>query len=334
MLKHSRKYCPICDEDFDTLCVNCIDDELVAIVRWEILKMYDLKGPDLRKIRTVYHKRVAYCKISDIEEYLFKKYRNNNKIINAIIEEREKRNKYKIKFIDIREELVDLINKIYDGEASQINLLDFTDDIKEFVYGDDDYLTSAFIIYNKIYQQINHKVEKIKTKKIIDNVLSQNFISKDVRLISKSEYYIHLCDTLSTSDMLNYVNKELDTLLYQANLIIRKRDINNFINANINYSSREYVSNLNKDNINDFITGNISFNTCTSIIMRYTQSENRKDDVSKIIQSVCNKQSEVLRIKKNIMQYTLINDYIIGKCQIDHVDLELIIQTLYLEMNC
>jgi len=149
-LKKSDQYCSKCNEQ-NHECLNCLNDERVVINIKDIKSNYKLKRSELSSIINFSHLGIPLWYVRDVEEIALQKYKSNNlKLFAQILETKGKNILHKARYVRIREELIDIINKLMN--YSYLNNLDFCSNIIHNYADkiDDNEINCAHFIYNEI----------------------------------------------------------------------------------------------------------------------------------------------------------------------------------------
>jgi len=137
----------------------------------------------------------------------FEKYYSKN-IKNIHIEKlRNKRLALKKKYVVLRGELIELLNKFHYEDTEFIVLTDYATIIKKYCSINMDINYSSNAIYCSIRDELIEKININKLKKTLNDVLYSTFTPREYYYLITTEEYSNLINTLKTNDdMTTYVS--------------------------------------------------------------------------------------------------------------------------------
>lgn len=290
LLENSNLYCQKCDE-ITTICNNCRVDPYVS---------------NYKKINSDYG--VSYSHVyrfssaSELEEFAIKKHsgvngsKMNKKLLAKVLKLKEERITARKKYILIREELVNLINKFFDNDASYIDIGEskIRIAIREYCDIDIDPFTAACQIYEKIKEPLELKITKEKIIMLFDNKINELFAENAVILKNIGEY-INLIKTQETLEQAtNFINEPNNIKLLQTMLDekLRINQINDYLKNKGIFFRKEFA-----DDKNLYVKGQIDFETCVNNLLNIEKHISLQKTLDNIVTNLVCRFSYIFRIK-------------------------------------
>jgi len=210
MIVNNDKYCSTCDGDLDKICYFCAYDKTMILSYDDIRQKYKLTKTQLKTLKSStinvdpnnhIESKIQIFYAEDVEKLVLEKCcKLGSKLYGEIIRSLENRPKRKERYMQIRKELVDLVNKIEDELLYKFSLGDYN------VYICDNYLEDedVFVIAKQAYDSMKNEAIKSrslsKAQDMLSVVLREKFSAYADKLI---------CCKVYNNVLQNYNNEEL-----------------------------------------------------------------------------------------------------------------------------
>jgi len=319
MLINTLDYCQNCKEiKKKYLCNFCIHDDYVTINYNDALRLYKTKHKDKQAYKLLQIPIKDQFDTFIVMKNDFEEYSLNIAKSVHIEKLRNKRLELKNKYVLLRGELIELLNKFHYEDTDFIVLTDYASTIKIYCDVNMNIIDATNAIYYSIKDQLVKNISIAKRKKILNDALYKIFLPKEYYYLITTEKYENVINTLKTSDeMTAYVSKSENLCVFQN--IMKKKIENDLIVMYVeNYSRNSekvsiYVKIFNdskcekviKNYVNDNITMEMAISQITNIIDRIK----RKKLICGLISRILYDRYRVYENKLSVHMYRTANDF-------------------------
>lgn len=259
MLVNSEQFCPTCNMDLDKICYYCASDETLILNYYRIRSKYKINPKCLKSLKSsclnINGKgHITRLYTEDVEKLILKKYcKPNSEMYKEITKSLEHRSIRKERYMQIREELISLINKINDPIFDTFTLGLCNKYISNYYSDDQD----NFTIVNKIYEAAiidYHKNNEYKdAKKMLDKVLDKKFKKHMYEFGNSDEYHNTyeeiLKNNFNQSLMTEFLKSEDNLKVFEdiIDLIRKDKEIEKYMeSASISFDDLDYDVSINE----------------------------------------------------------------------------------------
>jgi len=251
-------------------------DNYVTAYYYDALKLYKIKC----KSQEAYHFLEIPIKkdthsyivmIKDFEEYYLKDKKNAH-----VKKLQDKRLKLRNRYIQIRGELIELLNKVHDTNVDFIVLTDYAKIIKKYSKTNMSVIDASNSIYYIIKDDLIKNISIAKRKKTLNNALYNTFSVKEYYHLITTKKYLNLINTLKTNEeMLAFVSVPENLQIFKS--VNKKKFINDII---ITYTEKYKIGPKCKKIIKNYANDSITLECAINQINDLVEIEKRTEKVS------------------------------------------------------
>lgn len=253
--------------------------------------------------------------IDDVENLLLAKYANT-KTAQKIQAQREQRLLNKNKYIRIREELIDILNKTLENDAKFVDLYKVRHEINKCIKENYSVYDAVYYIYGIMRAELDIEIKTNKITCILDRMLRDIFGNDWTKLIYTNIYTKIIKDCIEQEEIDPYlkslnINELFQTKLDQKN---RKEEIEEYIKY-LKSGVGKWTNRLDSFK-NDYIDNKITLEECKTNIDKVAQKYDREaqidDKIFKIDRNNYGHSLNEYNVKNHIKSIPIISDYING----------------------
>lgn len=247
-------YCIKCNDSKTKPCKKCVYDPYVMILHTDAKKLFRLTNEDIENSIIYEYNFRAHSQtcskyfLNEIEEIAIEKYEaltdgRNIRILDKILEMKNKRVQYITKYVTIRSELKNLVDKIHDDDNYSLDESTYQM-ISTLAATSEDIYTCVNLIYNNCSKVMLATSLAKKRVELVEKLFIEG-LGNDWNKLVNTRIYEQLIDIncCKEDNVVDNVNKEINN---QQKIKERTKSLNKLLRDKLDISS-------NKDNFEEYL---------------------------------------------------------------------------------
>jgi hypothetical protein len=286
MLPISNQYCIVCNEVIDNLCEDCCRDKNV-VTEYYIKNLYRLTLNDIDNIPRV---KYGHFLANAFEEAVLLKYSGidgakvNKSMIDRINKNRSERLNYRTKYVEIREELSSIFNKLFDQDAKYIDMKQLKSMIHGCIINNYETFAAAYKIYDEFKDGLPLLIETNKIKELCDNKTKELFPDNYTTLFDNSMYQNTVKTLKTLEDASAFMNESSTQIKFQYELDKHERNdkIQKYIANNVGWIYKSICEPI----VVSYVNGDVTYEVCVETIVDTCKKRDRTNSLVRMVDTV------------------------------------------------
>lgn len=293
MLVNSDKYCPSCNGDLDKICNFCAYDKSMILDIYDIKTKYGLSAKKMSELKSSIinvhpndpnESAIRRWYAEDVEKLVLEKYcKPNSKMRSDIIKSLEHRPIRKERYMQIREELIGLVNKTQDPAFNIYNLGNYNVYICDYYSENENNNTIVHKVYEEMRFWENRNDEFAKALELLDDALYEELDAYDdyIHDLENTCIYKNTLWKYNTSELMTEFLKS-ENSLKELKTAVDKFEKTDQIKEYIENKKIKCACNI-EDYCESYYNNEIDWNECKTLIDRQSVENDKNEYITEVV---------------------------------------------------